>query len=337
MRRPRRVRRPSLHSVSTTTARNTSRSSTPATRSPPSRGAWRRSWRTSARSRRRCASSMPAWAMPPCSRASCAARIARFPPCRCSPSPRKSASKTCASASRRCRTASTSIPATVLVITNLNYAEAPRLMPRDTHFAAALNWQEVKLTGNSAHEYAEQIEELGADAHLRLADAAEHEERQPGVPAPLGARALPRGSQVPAGLGDPEARPHLRELRPDPRLAAVARAHVRGVQGAESARAAHAQPRPGRTAARDPVGGQGSGARDHPEALAGRKPLPGGSPRAARRAEERARPRRARLHAHRAAGRQGHLPLRDAHAAVGDLRTASAPRRCLPPGTPPST
>jgi hypothetical protein len=52
-------------------------------------------------------------------------------------------------------------PATVLVITNLNYAEAPRLMPRDTQVAAALNWQEVRLTGNSAHEYAEQIEELG--------------------------------------------------------------------------------------------------------------------------------------------------------------------------------
>jgi hypothetical protein len=52
-------------------------------------------------------------------------------------------------------------PSTVVVITNLNYSEAPRLMPRDTHFAAALNWQEVKLTGNSAHEYAEQIEELG--------------------------------------------------------------------------------------------------------------------------------------------------------------------------------
>jgi hypothetical protein len=52
-------------------------------------------------------------------------------------------------------------PATVLVITNLNYAEAPRLMPRDTQLAAALNWQEVRLTGNSSHEYAEQIEELG--------------------------------------------------------------------------------------------------------------------------------------------------------------------------------
>src|SRR6267378_5243153 len=52
-------------------------------------------------------------------------------------------------------------PATVFVITNLNYAEAPRLMPRDVQLAAALNWQEVRLTGNSAHEYAEQIEELG--------------------------------------------------------------------------------------------------------------------------------------------------------------------------------
>jgi hypothetical protein len=51
-------------------------------------------------------------------------------------------------------------PATVLVITNLNYAEAPRLMPRDMSSAAALNWQEVKLTGSSAHEYGEQIEEL---------------------------------------------------------------------------------------------------------------------------------------------------------------------------------
>ena len=53
-------------------------------------------------------------------------------------------------------------PATVVVITNLNYAEAPRLMPRDVQSAAALNWQEVKLTGSSAHEYAERIEELAA-------------------------------------------------------------------------------------------------------------------------------------------------------------------------------
>jgi hypothetical protein len=53
-------------------------------------------------------------------------------------------------------------PATVFVVTNLNYAEAPRLMPRDAQLAAALNWQEVRLAGTTAHEYAQQIEELGA-------------------------------------------------------------------------------------------------------------------------------------------------------------------------------
>lgn len=51
-------------------------------------------------------------------------------------------------------------PATVFVITNMNYSEAPRLMPRDVQSAAALNWQEVRLKGQTSHEYAEQIEEL---------------------------------------------------------------------------------------------------------------------------------------------------------------------------------
>jgi hypothetical protein len=52
-------------------------------------------------------------------------------------------------------------PATVFVVTNLNYAEAPRLMPGDARLAAALNWQEVRLTGTTADEYAQQIEDLG--------------------------------------------------------------------------------------------------------------------------------------------------------------------------------
>jgi hypothetical protein len=53
-------------------------------------------------------------------------------------------------------------PATVFVITNLNYSEAPRLMPRDAQAAAALNWQQVALAGKTADEYAEQIEDLAA-------------------------------------------------------------------------------------------------------------------------------------------------------------------------------
>ncbi len=53
-------------------------------------------------------------------------------------------------------------PATVLVITNLNYSEAPHLVPRDPEAAAALNWNEVRLTGHTSHEYGEQIEKLAA-------------------------------------------------------------------------------------------------------------------------------------------------------------------------------
>ena len=51
-------------------------------------------------------------------------------------------------------------PATVLVITNLYYAEAPRLMPRSLAAAASLNWHEVALTGTTAHEFDEQIRGL---------------------------------------------------------------------------------------------------------------------------------------------------------------------------------
>jgi hypothetical protein len=54
----------------------------------------------------------------------------------------------------------------VLVITNLNYSEAPRLMPRDIKSAAALNWNEFRLTGQTSHEYAEQIEDLASTLHF---------------------------------------------------------------------------------------------------------------------------------------------------------------------------
>jgi len=51
-------------------------------------------------------------------------------------------------------------PASVIVITNLYYAEAPWLRPRDVQMAAALNWREVALEGGSAHEYGEQLRSL---------------------------------------------------------------------------------------------------------------------------------------------------------------------------------
>ncbi|MDG1852331.1 MAG: hypothetical protein P8J44_09475 [Gammaproteobacteria bacterium] len=51
-------------------------------------------------------------------------------------------------------------PATILVLTNLNYAEAPKLMPRDVLTANAMNWREVKLEGTNAYNYREQLESL---------------------------------------------------------------------------------------------------------------------------------------------------------------------------------
>jgi hypothetical protein len=51
-------------------------------------------------------------------------------------------------------------PHTVIVMTNLRYAEAPLLHPRDPAEAAALNWHVAPLRGTTASEYNEQIEAL---------------------------------------------------------------------------------------------------------------------------------------------------------------------------------
>jgi hypothetical protein len=51
-------------------------------------------------------------------------------------------------------------PATVVVMTNLSYVEAPHLTPGDRP-AASLNWHTLRLAGKSSHEYVEQIEALG--------------------------------------------------------------------------------------------------------------------------------------------------------------------------------
>ncbi len=51
-------------------------------------------------------------------------------------------------------------PSTCIVLTNMYYAEAPWLRPRNMTSAAALNWKEVALEGASAAEYGEQLQAL---------------------------------------------------------------------------------------------------------------------------------------------------------------------------------
>ena len=51
-------------------------------------------------------------------------------------------------------------PATVLVLTNLYYSEAPWLTTHSLSAASSLVWHELALTGNSAHRFETQIAEL---------------------------------------------------------------------------------------------------------------------------------------------------------------------------------
>src|SRR5207245_9072422 len=47
-------------------------------------------------------------------------------------------------------------PATVLVVTNLYYGEAPWLTPRSASAAQDLSWKDVTLSGNTAPAFVEQ-------------------------------------------------------------------------------------------------------------------------------------------------------------------------------------
>ncbi len=51
-------------------------------------------------------------------------------------------------------------PASVVVLTNLYYAEAPWLSPKSPAAAQSMIWKEVALRGNSSHEFEEQLTDL---------------------------------------------------------------------------------------------------------------------------------------------------------------------------------
>ena len=51
-------------------------------------------------------------------------------------------------------------PATVLIVTNMYYTEAPWLQPRSLTAASSLEWKDVSLTGTTSNEFADQITEL---------------------------------------------------------------------------------------------------------------------------------------------------------------------------------
>ncbi len=72
-------------------------------------------------------------------------------------------------------------PATVLVMTNMNYAEAPWLQPANLNSAATMVWREVALHGNTAAEFDEQITDLQDASDRRLARGGQSQHRQPSL------------------------------------------------------------------------------------------------------------------------------------------------------------
>ena len=51
-------------------------------------------------------------------------------------------------------------PATVLIVTNMYYAEAPWLSPQKVESATSMIWKEVSLRGTTAHEFDDQLNDL---------------------------------------------------------------------------------------------------------------------------------------------------------------------------------
>src|SRR5512132_664066 len=51
-------------------------------------------------------------------------------------------------------------PATVLVVTNMYYSEAPWLQPRAVEHATSMVWHEASLTGTTSHDFSEQMAAL---------------------------------------------------------------------------------------------------------------------------------------------------------------------------------
>jgi hypothetical protein len=66
-------------------------------------------------------------------------------------------------------------PATVLVVTNMYYTEAPWLSPKALAAATSMVWHEVPLTGSTAHEFGEQI--AGLERFLATHWQARHSAR----------------------------------------------------------------------------------------------------------------------------------------------------------------
>ena len=103
-------------------------------------------------------------------------------------------------------------PATALVLTNLAYAEAPWLAVQSLSAASSLIWHELRLMGNSSHEFEEQIGELEPFLSKNWKARVSPRTGNPVYERPVVLVIYREDHRFLLELGDPEARRHTRRL-----------------------------------------------------------------------------------------------------------------------------
>src|SRR5262249_322296 len=158
---------PSATSASSTTGRSTCCSSIPAAKNGWSRAASRLSSPMCIRARRRCAHPPPASATAPCGvgDGTVLVRVLRAMHDRFPHTPFYAVGKEISLEDVRLALQKMSDrffehPATVLVLTNFAYADAPWLAVKSLSAASSMVWHEVPLSGDSAYRFEQQITDL---------------------------------------------------------------------------------------------------------------------------------------------------------------------------------
>ena len=231
-------------------------------------------------------------------------------------------------------------PQSVIVLTNMFYAEAPTLFPK------APEHQDESALDRCAAEGQQRARLLLADprsrrpSHPGMADGVEPEDRQPGVRHALGDGAVPRRPRLRAERSDPacDRRPAAVRIRSRARRTALPQPHLGRDEGQERVGPIGQGAGAGRPAGRRAVDGARSGDGDHPPDLADGRPVRHAAAHAdegARRPVERRQRQRLRLRRHERRGVAVHLP--PARNAQRGRPTGSARRRRWRRGTRPCT
>ena len=105
-------------------------------------------------------------------------------------------------------------PATVFVLTNMYYAEAPWLTPASPAAAAGMIWHEVALRGASSGEFETQIAEFGPFLEQNWRANVSPQSGMPIYERPVALVAVPGGSPVPAQFDHPPGGPDRGQFRP---------------------------------------------------------------------------------------------------------------------------